>query len=342
MLRPSFTTCDRNLDTRFSGDEMFPAIDLCNGSHQEQVYAAVPERLWERGLNDPVRRFLSRSGKGIRPELVNELFRLSGGSGEAPSAISEAIELLHAGSLIIDDIEDDSAERRGRPTLHREIGVPLALNTGNWMYFQAIDRLANSPFRPRTRHRILARTTRVVRRCHEGQALDLSARVDLLAPNEIPPTARAISRLKTGGITALAAWLGATAAGAPPEIRQALSRFGMTVGMCLQMYNDLLELGRFAKGDERSDDLRNLRVTWPWAWAVKEFPEGKLLNIQKRLGRLTEDHHELRELAVELFAAVDARGQERIESCLAQGLAQLGEHIVLSRSLLALLDKLRR
>src|SRR6516165_313911 len=87
--------------------------------------------------------------------------------------------------------------------------IPLALNTGNWMYFQAIDKLATSPFRSRTRHRILALTTRTIRRCHEGQALDLSARVDLLAPEEIYPAARAISRLKTGGITALAAWLGA-------------------------------------------------------------------------------------------------------------------------------------
>ena len=159
----------------------FP-IDVYNGRPQERTYSAVPQRMWDQALNDPVKQFLSRSGKGIRPELVNELFRLSGGTGDAPRAISEAIELLHAGSLIIDDIEDDSIERRGKPTLHREIGIPLALNAGNWMYFQAIDKLATSPFRSRTRHRILARTTRTIRRCHEGQALDLSARVDLLAP----------------------------------------------------------------------------------------------------------------------------------------------------------------
>jgi geranylgeranyl pyrophosphate synthase len=312
------------------------------GSPQAKTYASVPQRLWDQGLNNPVKQFLSRSGKGIRPELVNELFRLSGGAGDAPQAIMEAIELLHAGSLIIDDIEDDSRERRGKPTLHREIGVPLALNIGNWMYFQAMDKLATSPFDSRTRHRILALTTRTVRRCHEGQALDLSARVDLLAPKEVYPTARAISRLKTGGITALAAWLGAIAAKAPPLIRYALSRFGMNVGLCLQMYNDLLELRRFAEGDERADDLRNLRVTWPWVWAVQEMSLAEFCGLQRRLGQSTEDVHQLRQIAVRLIAVIGERGQERIESRLAQGLNALGEHLTMSPSLKSVLSKLRR
>ena len=44
-------------------------------------------------------------------------------------------EIIHAGSMIVDDIEDDSSERRGAPAVHRLHGLPLALNAGNWMYF---------------------------------------------------------------------------------------------------------------------------------------------------------------------------------------------------------------
>ncbi len=322
-------------------DHLFLATDAQNSTPHERLHHSVPQRLWDQGLNDPVKQFLSRSGKGIRAELVNELFRVSGGSGDAPRAISEAIELLHAGSLIIDDIEDDSNERRGKPTLHREIGIPLALNTGNWMYFQAFDKLATSPFNSRTRHRILEVTTRTILRCHEGQALDLSARIDLLSPEEIYPTAQAISRLKTGGITELAAWLGATAANAPRETRRALSRFGAGVGMCLQMFNDLLELRRFANGDERSDDLRNLRVTWPWAWATKIISGTELSALQQQLGQSTGETLPLRKIAVQLISVVGDRGQARIESRLDRELARLGACLELPESLGRVLSKLR-
>lgn len=324
------------------GDDSFPAIELFNCSSLERVYTSVPSRLWQVGLHNPSRQFLSRSGKGIRPELVNELFRLSGGTGKAPQAISEAIELLHAGSLIVDDIEDGSKERRGRSTLHLEIGIPLALNTGNWMYFEAIDKLARSPFDPRTRHRILSVTIRTVRRCHEGQALDLAARIDRLPPEDIYPTARVISHLKTGGITALAALLGAIAAGASRSTCLALRHFGRSVGMCLQMYNDLIELRRFAEGDERSDDLRNLRVTWPWVWASWKISRAELTALQQQAGYSVDDTHQLRKVAYRLLQGIGEQGHTRIESKLERGLAKLGKHVELSQSLRILLNKLRR
>src|SRR5512142_2931568 len=54
---------------------------------------------------------------------------------QLPAELIGIVEGLHLGSLIIDDIEDESSTRRGGPTLHRQIGVPNALNAGNWLYF---------------------------------------------------------------------------------------------------------------------------------------------------------------------------------------------------------------
>ena len=115
------------------------------------VESAIPRnddsasnRLLDEALNRPAEQFLSRCGKRIRASLVNESFRAAGGIDEPCREIAEGIELLHAGSLIIDDIEDGSSLRRGEPTLHRQIGIPLALNTGNWMYFQALEKLVGS------------------------------------------------------------------------------------------------------------------------------------------------------------------------------------------------------
>ena len=84
------------------------------------------------------------------------------------------VEIVHAGSLIVDDIEDDSLERRGAPSLHRLHGLPLALNAGNWMYFWALDLLdqaAADDGGGRPHPRVFGDA---LYHCHLGQALDLS------------------------------------------------------------------------------------------------------------------------------------------------------------------------
>lgn len=303
---------------------------------------SVPQRLWDQALNEPAERFLSRCGKRIRGTLVNECYRAAGGCDEPCREITEGIELLHAGSLIIDDIEDESALRRGKPTLHREIGLPLALNTGNWMYFRAMEKLSEAPIDRRARQRIISRTIGTVRRCHEGQALDLAAAVDLLDPREIYPTARAISRLKTGSLTALAAWTGATAAGGDRVIRKAVSRFGLNVGFCLQMHNDLNELHRFVDGQQRCDDLRNARVTWPWVWAQKAVSKTEFMGLRGKLSRSLGNSQALRGIACQLIDSIGDRGQAYIKKKLERELNLLGEHVASTQAMRSALSKLRQ
>ena len=319
---------------------LFPQSFTPSDSRSREAEPSVPQRLWDEALNNPAEKFLSRCGKRIRAAIVNESFRLAGGDGDAPQQIAEAIELLHAGSLIVDDIEDDSAQRRGRPTLHREIGMPLALNTGNWMYFRSLEKLAEAEIDPKSSHRMLVQVVRTVRRCHEGQALDLSAAVDLLQPSEIRPTALAISRLKTGGLTALSSWLGATAAGAHRITRKALGRFGMNVGVCLQMRNDLNELRRFLQGEQRFDDLRNARVTWPWAWAAKTMSSTEMVVLQYRLRNALGEVEELKSVARRLLDVVGDRGDAFIKTKLKKELTLLGEHVESTQSMRYALSKL--
>ncbi len=302
----------------------------------------VPQDLWNQALNIPAEQFLSRCGKQIRSTIIRESFRAAGGVGETPRPIAASIELLHAGSLIIDDIEDDSAERRGEPTLHREIGLPLALNTGNWMYFRALEKLSELETDNRTKQRMLSRTVRTVRRCHEGQALDLSAAINLVAQHDVFPIVRTISRSKTGGLTALSAWLGAVAAFGSGVTRKALTRFGMNAGVCLQMQNDLNELKQFVNGQQRFDDLRNARVTWPWAWAAREFSSSDFLAMQRWLGEASRDSGELRMIACRLLDAFGERGQKWIDSRLNRELTLLGEHIPSTSALRSVLGALRR
>ncbi|MEO1615251.1 MAG: polyprenyl synthetase family protein [Planctomycetota bacterium] len=295
----------------------------------------------EEALHEPAERFLSRFGKRVRASMVDQAFQLAGGTGQAPSEIVEGIELLHAGSLIIDDIEDDSLERRGRPTLHRELGVSQAINTGNWMYFRSLEKFGECRSNRNRSGAILKQVIRTARRCHEGQALDLSSMVHRLHPSKICSTALSISRLKTGGLTGLASWLGAVSAGAGRTSCKHFGRFGVHIGIALQMHNDLSELRRFFGGETRCDDLRHARVTWPWAWAVEEGRLGRVTQLQAELFGRARTAKRLRSIAGQLVDLVDHRGEQAIERRLQRAVAALSPAVESVDTLSPVLDQFR-
>lgn len=236
---------------------------------REPLLAFLEDRLrspmLEGVLLAPLREFLGRSGKQLRARFVAMAWQLAGGRGEPPAALPLALELLHAGSLIVDDVEDGAEERRGAPALHVSAGLPTALNAGNWLYFAALETLGALPIDDARAALALRRAHALLARCHEGQALDVGVRVAQVPQREVASLVRAISERKTGGLAALGASLAAICAGAPPPLEAALSRFGTALGVGLQMLDDtgaIASEDRRAKGEE---DLRNGRATWAWA-----------------------------------------------------------------------------
>lgn len=262
---------------------------------------------WSKGLQLPPDLYPGVGGKRLRAMLVQRAYAFAGGAGDAPAMIIDAIELLHAGSLVIDDFEDNSATRRGQPALHRVIGPARAVNAGNWMYFRALEIAASAFDDPAQSAALLARFVEVARQCHEGQAIDLSTRIDEVTRRQAYAAALAISRWKTGRLVSLAAWCGAHAAGGTAERVHAAAVFGCRLGICLQMKNDLDELQAFASGGERCDDMKNRRVTWPWAWAACELSQQQFGKLQQQLQG--EQHRRgLRSVAQILWAVVKDRG----------------------------------
>ena len=235
--------------------------------------AAVPPRLWRRVLVDPVEELLRRPGKGFRGRLTEIAYHLAGGCGSPPPALAAMLEVVHAGSMIIDDIEDDSRDRRGGPAVHRLHGLPIALNAGNWMYFAPYQLLECLGLEPGAELHLHRRMSRVLLDCHAGQALDLGARPGQVTQAQIGAVVATISTLKTGRLLALAAEAGAIAAGAGPGPAGALGEFGQALGTGLQMLDDLGNLSGRAPPDKRYEDLRCGRVTWPWAWAAELLEE---------------------------------------------------------------------
>lgn len=259
----------------------------------------VPERLWKTSLTGPLSELLGRPGKEFRSRLVEVAHHVCAqhGSRPMPEQLPMLVELLHAGSLIIDDIEDDSKSRRGKPALHLMVGVPLALNAGNWLYFfphSLLEQLALSPPVELEVRRVIERG---VLRCHYGQALDLGTRLGSLAQREVHDVVSVSTRLKTGSLLELAGELGAAAAGAPPELRKEFGQFGRSYGVALQMLDDVSGLFEERRAHKGHEDLLNGRPTWPWGWLSRKLDEVSYSRLQHRAREV-----ERRELHPELLA----------------------------------------
>ncbi len=169
----------------------------------------VPPRLLEHALFHPLSKAARRPGKEFRARLSRICWDLGGGEGEVPRELGLIVEALHLGSLIVDDIEDESECRRGVPCLHQQVGLPLALNAGNWLYFWPGAVLSRAGFEAPIELALRRAIDRAVLRCHYGQALDLSVRVGELRQREVLDVVFATTRLKTGSLMELAAELGA-------------------------------------------------------------------------------------------------------------------------------------
>ncbi|MBM4361382.1 MAG: polyprenyl synthetase family protein [Deltaproteobacteria bacterium] len=304
------------LDQEFSADRL---AELADGAALQ-----VPWRLWEQSLYAPLREFLRRPGKEFRGALVEACFRLAGSRDPVPPALPLAVEALHAGSLIIDDIEDGATERRGAPALHRLTGVPTALNAGNWLYFWPMRLLDDVPLAPGARETATRLVNRTLLECHYGQALDLNATLSDLARGEVLGVVRAITELKTGSLMGLAAALGAVAGGAPDARVAAAARFGRDLGAALQMADDLsglLSERRIHKGHE---DLVNGTPTWAWAWLSVSL-DARSFEALVDLLRGVRAGDPPEPLAARMRKLLAPHGRRRIHLALEQSLTRFAE-----------------
>ncbi len=302
----------------------------------------VPRHLWDEALVTPLRDFLSRPGKEFRARLVRLGWQLTGRGGEPPPELPLIIEALHSGSLIVDDIEDGSLERRGAPALHQLYGVPLALNAGNFLYFWALELLTRLELPPITELSLQRAFSRTLLACHQGQALDLVVKIPRLEQSEVAPTVSAVTHLKTGKLCELAAHMGALAAGASLAKAQAIASFGRELGVGLQMLDDLSGIANPERADKGAEDLRSGRPTWPWAWAAAALDARAYQTLQSHGVAVLTGEDAGDALAERLTRMVGKVGRAEVHSRLESALAQLRQAGLEPRALAELEHELAR
>lgn len=220
-------------------------LALCKESCDREI-----ERLYgpgahgTNGLHDLILDYPMRGGKALRPALSIATCLGIGGHLEAVLPTAATLELYHNAFLIHDDIEDESWWRRGKPTLHVDHGVPIAVNVGDAMLSLSLQPLLDNVERvglgPALR--ILRAVAKMTRLTVDGQALELEwIRSNTWRLDDADYLK--MVELKTSWysfITPLQA--GAIAAGATPEMVAPLESLGRHLGAAFQITDDLLNL----------------------------------------------------------------------------------------------------
>jgi farnesyl diphosphate synthase len=183
-------------------------------------------------------------GKRMRPALVIESAALLGGDPEAALRVAAALECVHCYSLIHDDLPamDDDDMRRGQPTVHRKYDEATAILAGDSLLTYAFDILAapETALPAEIKVELVLALSRAsgLGGMAGGQAFDLEAERRELAEDEVVE----LQRMKTGALIRFACEAGAIVAGASPEARAAMRRFGEIVGLAFQLRDDVLDL----------------------------------------------------------------------------------------------------
>lgn len=195
------------------------------------------------------RDWLAAGGKRWRPLLVVAVYaELCPGTPLAtvrPAAL--AVESLHKASLIHDDIEDRDLERDGMPTLHARHGIPIAINTGDFLIGAGYRLLTHMPVEPATQVRLL----RIVAEGHQAMCLGQGEEL-AFAARPGPLTLETYIRLcerKTGAAFEVAILLGAILGGADDSVCMPLRRFSRALGVAYQICDDLADAQSPCGGD---------------------------------------------------------------------------------------------
>jgi octaprenyl-diphosphate synthase len=269
----------------------------------------------------PMRRLMEAGGKRLRPKLV-QLASQIGPRHDAlrAASLAAAVELLHNATLVHDDYVDESTHRRGRPTVAAAEGAERAIAVGDYYFAKAT--------------RLIAEIGNVSVTSTMADALEAicAAQIDDVAlrgafPGDHDSYLRVV-RGKTAALFAASCASGALLSDAPPEVVEALRRFGDLLGVAFQMADDMVDFSP-SSGKPVGLDIRQKVLSLPLIYAAEDRavgPEVRRLLAgslgDEEVGRVTElvtASDALRRVGDEARGLVDAAVRE-LESIELDGL----------------------
>ncbi|MBB6442514.1 polyprenyl synthetase family protein [Phycisphaera mikurensis] len=242
-----------------SDEELKRRVDAAIG-------AAVRARGLPQPLEDAVLYAVLGPGKRTRPILCLRACEAVGGAWEAALPAAVAIEMVHAFSLVHDDLPamDDDDLRRGRPTAHRAFREDLAILAGDGLQSLAAEALSAPGLDRRLPGELARATTDMI----AGQVLDTVGGFPADATDD--QRLRAIHRKKTAALLMAACRMGAICGGADGRTIAELSVYAVCLGICFQAVDDLLDVtaDAAALGKATGKDADAGKLTYPGLYGV--------------------------------------------------------------------------
>jgi farnesyl diphosphate synthase len=242
------------------------SFDAWVAREQQAVESALSE--WvpadtPAGLGEAMRYGVLDGGKRLRPLLVLAACEATRGSAAAAMRAAVAVELIHAYSLVHDDMPcmDNDVLRRGKPTVHVQYGQAQAMLAGDAMQALAFEVLTpdnDAQIAPALQARLCALLARSAGHAGMagGQAIDLASIGVALDETSL----RDMHRRKTGALLQASVLMGAACGAADARAWKALSDYGAAIGLAFQVVDDILDvtqcsetLGKTAGKDEHHD-----------------------------------------------------------------------------------------
>ena len=191
-------------------------------------------------LSGAMMHLVEGGGKRLRATLPWLVAKAVGDSHSGLLDVGAAIEIIHNFTLVHDDIMDDDDIRRGRPAVHVEYDLPTAINAGDAMLAIAFEAMAVAEgIEPELLPFLVKRIGRMVRKCSEGQQLDIEFEDRGLVSEEEYIT---MIHGKTAAMFLTCAEVGSHLAGADSDTIECMHDWGLAVGLCFQLMDDLIDV----------------------------------------------------------------------------------------------------
>jgi geranylgeranyl pyrophosphate synthase len=225
-----------------------------------------------RAIAEPIWDMLDRGGKRWRPALFLLICEALGGDSDNCLDFSIIPEVIHNGTLVIDDIEDSSELRRGKPCTYKIFGLDISVNAGNAMYYLPLLPIMEEKARlqPQMQRDVYEVYLQEMINLSMGQAMDIAWHKGIANADELSEEDYLqMCAYKTGTLARMAAKMAAVLSGADKPLVEKLGKFAESIGVAFQMQDDVLDLTgvEFAKkkggvGQDIAEGKRTLMVIY--------------------------------------------------------------------------------
>jgi octaprenyl-diphosphate synthase len=243
-------------------------------------------------------------GKRIRPALLLLACRLCNYRGDRAILLASVVEFIHTATLLHDDIIDEATTRRGRRSVNSRWGNDVTVLLGDFLYTKSMSMALSQD-----NLKILRLLSDVTLRMIEGEILEIERDADL----QITEAAHVdIIKRKTAHLFSACLRIGAILGEVTPEREEALASYGLNLGICFQMVDDLLDFTADEKvlGKPVANDLREGKLTLPAIYMLRRggaVAAGKVKAVLEDRGFGRVRPEELVRLARETGALEEAR-----------------------------------